>query len=188
MSHNINTYNTNAFDVNSNQSVSIGTTQEYLCMRGTTTQTYRPCVTGLAVRIPNGRLINNLSGVTINYDPTYTSHAASYDLSIDGTYLINCQLSFWYNTSGTSDAQSHAIFAGTVSSGVFTQVSDTLTHSQSNIDYAYDELMSAIVVVSGATKRVFAKCISATNIYTVNDTLHKNWAARSNHFTIWKLK
>ena len=75
-----------------------------------------------------------------------------------------------------------------MSSGVYTQISDSLTHTRTMIDYAYDELMSAIVVVSGSTKRVFAKCIQQTNVSTANTAFNQTWAGRSNHFTIWKLK
>ena len=77
MSHNTNTYNNNAFDVNSNQSVSVGTTQEYMSIRPSKTQDIRAPHTNGAVRIANGVLINNLSGLTINYHPT-TYHAYTY--------------------------------------------------------------------------------------------------------------
>jgi hypothetical protein len=181
MSHNINTYNTNAFDVVSNQTVTIGTTQEFMCNRSSLSQIVVVPTAGNDVRIPNGHLINALSGLTINYDSTYTSHAYSYTLANNGTYLINASVSFYYNN--TAGFQSYAIYEGG------SQISNTSHLTQSNIDYPYNALMSTIVVVSGSSsKTVSVRCLSANRIENTNNSYINGFQARTNHFTIWKLK
>lgn len=180
MSHNINTYNSTAFDVNSDQTVSIGTTQEYMCMRSALSQIVVIPTASNDVRIPNGKLINNLSGLTINYDSTYTSHAYSYTLATAGTYLINASVSFYY--TNTSGVQSYAIYEGG------SQISNTSHLTQSNVDYPYNALMSTIVVVGASSKTVSVRCLSASNIENTNNDYIRGFQARCNHFTIWKLK
>ena len=191
MSHNTNTYNNNAFDVNSNQSVSVGTTQEYMCMRPSITQDIRAPASNSAVRIANGKLINNLGGLTINYHPT-TYHAYSYTLANAGTYLINASVTFYYEYS-TNVYQSYAIWD--TSSG---QLSNTFEHTDTNIDYPYNALMSTVVVVGATPRTVYIRCLSANSSRIAAEDQHnysqatkdylRGYFARNTHFTIWKLR
>ena len=184
MSHNINTYNTNAFDVNSNQSVSIGTTQEYMCMRSNVSQYVVAPLTNGAVRIGNGDLINNLSGLTINYDPTHTNHAATYTLSNAGTYLINASISHYYEYS-TNVYQSYAIWENATG-----KLSNTSSHTTSNIDYPYSALMSTVVVVGSTARTIYVRCLSVdtSRIAVLNNSYINGYFARNSHVTIWKLR
>ena len=193
MSHNINTYNNNSFDVNSNQTVSVGTTQEYMCMRPSETQYLYAPHTNTAVRIANGRLINNLSGLTINYNPT-TYHAYSYTLANAGTYLINACVAYYYEKNNNVN-QSYAIWEDATG-----QLSNTSEHSDININYPYNALMNTVVVVESTPRTVYVRCLGAsTNRIAAEDRNHPNWTsgtieyvrsyfARNTHFTIWKLR
>ena len=185
MSHNINTYNTNAFDVNSNQSVTIGTTQEYMCMRSDVSQYVVAPIVGAAVRIGNGNLINNLSGLTIQYDTTHTNHALAYTLSNAGTYLVNASISFYYDYS-TNVYQSYTIYDNTNN----VKLSNTSEHTQSNIDYPYSALLSTIVEISSTPTKISVRCLNTntSRIATANIPYINGAFARTSHITIWKLR
>ena len=179
MSHLTQTFNTNAFDVNANQTASISTTEEFFMIRPTSSQAIQAPTVGNQVLIGYGHIINTLSGLTVNTASlSGTTYAQSYTLANDGIYLIKCTLNYAYNN--TTGTQGYYINVGT------TQISNADKRTTSNIDYPHVSLMSTIIEVSGSSKGFDIRCSQANQIGTF--AFAQTWAERQNFLSIKRLK
>ena len=181
MSHLTQSFNTNAFDVNANQTASISTSEQFYIVRPITTQAIRVPSAGGQVRIGTGYQVNTISGLTVNtVVESGSTYAVSYTLATDGLYLFKCSLHFVYSSTTTGNQGYYLREGGS------TKISNTDYRTKANIDYPQMGLLSTLVEVSGSSKTIDVYCISALGLATSG--FGSTWNARTNYLTIQRLK
>lgn len=162
MSHNLVKLNTNAFDVNSNLTQSI-TSMEYAYVypNFTGSNTYpRSVVSGQNFLWKNDNLYNGITGLTIVYNTTYTSHVETFRFTSDGTYKIFASASLTF-ASSNSGGQGYYLHDGT------NVISNTSFREYNNLCYAPCTYMSGVIVRSGTDIDVTVKIDFASNVSTI---------------------
>lgn len=165
MSHNILTVNTNNFDVNSNQSLTVSPTDiDVYFLRGDTGQLFgypRTPVVGDNYVFYQGYVVNQMSGLTVN---TLTlsgrTWVESFTLANNGTYRFTANP---FNATSTSAANPSVgyYWYDVTNSNI---ISNSCWWHDSQSDYVFTQLISGVVEVSGSSVTI------AVRIYAANNT------------------